>query len=178
MSGRVANEDGQPVAGCKVQIDFADLLDDNGQETGNLCPQVWQFLPGSIGLRLTDGDGRFLLDKLPDRATFALQSSALSVKRRAWHFTRLPSTASTSLPGESSLGVSTGLCPTKSRRATSKSHSPNSDESSSPSLAMTRRSQSQESAFTISATTSKQGSRPSARPMPRERQHSTYRRVR
>ncbi len=72
VSGRVANEDGQPVAGCKVQIDFADLLDDNGQETGNLCPQVWQFLPGSIGLRLTDGDGRFLLDKLPDRATFRL----------------------------------------------------------------------------------------------------------
>ena len=63
LAGRVTDEDGQPVAGCKVKIDFADLLDDNGQETGNLFSASWQLLPGSIGLNLTDSEGRFLLDK-------------------------------------------------------------------------------------------------------------------
>ena len=72
VAGRVTDEAGQPVAGCKVQIDFADLLDDNGQETSNLFTGVWGHLPGSIGLALTDGEGRFVLDRLPDLATFRL----------------------------------------------------------------------------------------------------------
>ena len=72
LAGRVTDEDGQPVAGCKVEIDFADLLDDNGQETSNLLTGVWRYLPGSIGLTLTDGEGRFVLDRLPNRATFHL----------------------------------------------------------------------------------------------------------
>ena len=59
LTGRVIDADGQPVPGCKVQIGFADLLDDKGQETGNTFTGVWRYLPGSIGLAMTDGEGQF-----------------------------------------------------------------------------------------------------------------------
>jgi beta-lactamase regulating signal transducer with metallopeptidase domain len=72
LAGRVTDEDGKPVADCKVQIDWADVLDDNGQETKNSLNGLWQVLPGSIGLTRTDGEGRFVVDRLPDRATFRL----------------------------------------------------------------------------------------------------------
>ena len=72
LTGRVVDEEGKPLTGCKVQIGSADLLDDKGQETQNFAPNVWRSLPGSIGLALTNSDGRFRLDGLPDRASFAV----------------------------------------------------------------------------------------------------------
>ena len=89
---------------------------------------MWQHLPGSIGLALTDGEGRFVLDRLPDRATFRL-----TIQRPEFDKTRLALYAATidglkSPPGGNSSGGSTAPCPTKSRRATSRSHSPNSGE--------------------------------------------------
>jgi beta-lactamase regulating signal transducer with metallopeptidase domain len=86
LTGRVVDEAGKPIAGCKVQITFANLLDDKGQETTNFAPNVWRALPGSIGLGITDGEGRFLLDRLPDRALFHLNVQ----RREAEHtFVRL-----------------------------------------------------------------------------------------
>jgi hypothetical protein len=72
LTGRVVDEEDKPVAGCKVTIDFAELVDDTGERTNNSAPPVWQFLPGSIGLAITNDEGRFSLNRLPDRAFFRL----------------------------------------------------------------------------------------------------------
>jgi protocatechuate 3,4-dioxygenase beta subunit len=72
LAGRITDDDGQPVAGCKVQIDFADMLDDDGRETSNHFTGPWRYLPGSIGLTISDRDGQVVLDRLPDRTTFRL----------------------------------------------------------------------------------------------------------
>ncbi len=72
LTGRVVDEKRNPVAGCKVTIDYAELLDEKGEQTGNSAPHVWKFLPASIGLAITNLEGRFLLDRLPDRARFRL----------------------------------------------------------------------------------------------------------
>src|SRR5271166_4281931 len=58
LTGRVVDEEDKPVAGCKVTIDFAELVDDTGERTNNSAPHVWQFLPGSIGLAITNDEGR------------------------------------------------------------------------------------------------------------------------
>jgi hypothetical protein len=72
LAGRVVDEAGEPVAGAKVQVLGADLLDAAGRETNNTLHNVWKVLPGSIGFAATDDAGRFAMDRLPDRACYRL----------------------------------------------------------------------------------------------------------
>ena len=72
LSGRVVDEDHKPVAGARVQILGANLLDDAGRETNNGLNDAWTALPGSIGSAATDDAGRFTMGGLPDRACFRL----------------------------------------------------------------------------------------------------------
>jgi beta-lactamase regulating signal transducer with metallopeptidase domain len=72
LAGRVVDEHSQPVAGCKLRIRGADLLDKDGQETGNSLNNGWDTLPGSIGFAVTNGQGQFSMGGLPDRACFYL----------------------------------------------------------------------------------------------------------
>jgi protocatechuate 3,4-dioxygenase beta subunit len=72
LKGRVVDDDGQPVAGARVQVLGASLLDETGQETNDAMNDVWEALPDSIGAALTDQAGRFAMDRLPDRACLRL----------------------------------------------------------------------------------------------------------
>jgi beta-lactamase regulating signal transducer with metallopeptidase domain len=90
LAGRVVDEHSQPVAGCKLQILSADLLDKDGQETGNSLNNGWAALPGSIGFAVTNGQGQFSMGGLPDRTCFYL-----SVQRPETESTRLSLFAAT-----------------------------------------------------------------------------------
>src|SRR5262249_4379720 len=70
LKGKVVDEHGQPVAGAKVQVLDADLLDDAGQGTNNGQGYDWKALPGTVGRAVTARDGGFRLEGLADRACY------------------------------------------------------------------------------------------------------------
>ncbi len=70
MTGKVIDEDGEPVAGAKLQVLDADLLDDHGLETNNRQGYDWKSLPDSVGRAVTDRQGRFRMHGLADRACY------------------------------------------------------------------------------------------------------------
>jgi hypothetical protein len=70
LTGRVVDEDGQPVEGAKIQVLDADMLDAAGLETNNRQGYDWKSLPGSVGRAVTARDGGFRIEGLADRACF------------------------------------------------------------------------------------------------------------
>jgi hypothetical protein len=68
LEGRVVDEDGRPVAGAKLQVLDADLLDDAGRETNNRQGYDWKAVPGSVGRAVTGLAGGFRIEGIANRA--------------------------------------------------------------------------------------------------------------
>jgi hypothetical protein len=68
LAGKVVDQAGEAVSGAKLQVLDVDLLDDHGHETNNRQGYSWKALPDGIGRAVTDRQGRFRMDGLPDRA--------------------------------------------------------------------------------------------------------------
>jgi len=84
IKGKVADENGAPVEGAKLQVTDCDLLDDTGRETNNRQGYDWNVLPDRIGRAVTDRDGRLRIEGLADRACY-------------WLFVHRPETENTTL---------------------------------------------------------------------------------
>ena len=72
LKGSIVDEHGDPVAGAKLQVSDCDLLDSEGRETNNRQGYDWKVLPDRVGRAVTDGNGRFRIEGLADRACYLL----------------------------------------------------------------------------------------------------------
>ena len=77
LTGRVVDEEVNPSPAARSRSTLPNCSTTRANETRQLgACSVWQSLPGSVGLAITDGEGRFMLDRLPDQSLFPPQRSA------------------------------------------------------------------------------------------------------
>jgi RNA polymerase sigma factor (sigma-70 family) len=74
LRGKVVDDQRNPLPGAKLQVLGADLLDDAGREMN--YPQGYDLtaILGPVGRAVTDREGRFRMDGLPDRTCFFISA--------------------------------------------------------------------------------------------------------